>query len=318
MSKAEEPTAAVLDAEPSPPAYDENEEAQPPPDYVQGDSSTAATPSLWKPLRLHTPFPGVLSLFFEKWLPTSSDFIKGRFTAMLCTGEDEDKPVYVVQLNTSDLSNMKPVGYRRGVCLRNGLDEHDPVIGAALDASAIAPMLFSFNSHSHILLPPLGESTSPVRERMSASTAAGMGVTFRFSIEVGTEKVRREDFEWRKIKRGGGHDSEGYELFRVSSTSTNTGSGNGGGSSSTSRAESRNEGDVLAIISWPKAWWVRKRDFTLKFRGAGLTGELGDRWSLMVVLTTLRIWWMRWDGRTTWMSVGIGQQLWGDGDAKQT
>jgi hypothetical protein len=56
-------------------------------------------------------------------------------------------------------------------------------------------------------------------EIMQASTSKGCDVVFCFDIEVG-EKMHRESFEWRQIKRSS-DDSEakGIELVRLSTSS---------------------------------------------------------------------------------------------------
>ena len=52
-----------------------------------------------------------------------------------------------------------------------------------------------------------------------------------------------------------------------------------------------------------------KHAFTLELKGAGRTGELGDRWALMVVMTSLGLHWLRQNGGTKKATVGAAQKI---------
>jgi len=51
------------------------------------------------------------------------------------------------------------------------------------------------------------------------------------------------------------------------------------------------------------------RLLSLELQGAGRTGELGDRWALMVVMTALRIYWLRSYGKTGKGAVRVGEKV---------
>jgi hypothetical protein len=57
-------------------------------------------------------------------------------------------------------------------------------------------------------------------EMMRPRVKSDNGVAFLFSIEV-SEKLRREHFEWRKIKKGDDNEAKanGFKLLRFSSSS---------------------------------------------------------------------------------------------------
>jgi hypothetical protein len=49
--------------------------------------------------------------------------------------------------------------------------------------------------------------------------------------------------------------------------------------------------------------------FTLELKGAGRTGELGERWTLMVAMTALAIHWQRYYGKTNKTMVSAAQNF---------
>ncbi|KAJ0336437.1 hypothetical protein COL922a_007979 [Colletotrichum nupharicola] len=116
--------------------------------------------------------------------------------------------------------------------------------------------------------------------------------SFRFSIEVpqpdneaGTSRLLREDFEWRRTSKDGlnGYNN-GFELFRLKSgIQPEKTTGDVGGSEP--------EGEALAAILFKGSLSVNK-PFYFEFKGTGLIGELGYRWSVMSIMTGIRIWFL--------------------------
>lgn len=47
----------------------------------------------------------------------------------------------------------------------------------------------------------------------------------------------------------------------------------------------------------------------MEFKGEGLTDVLGDRWSLAVVITALKIWFLRLNGKLTKTAVKLADQI---------
>jgi hypothetical protein len=62
--------------------------------------------------------------------------------------------------------------------------------------------------------------------------------------------------------------------------------------------EGADGGEVLALLAWRRLFPKFKHAFTLELLGRGKTGELGERWGLMVVITALRVWALRLNGKT--------------------
>lgn len=158
-----------------------------------------------------------------------------------------------------------------------------------------------------------------VTERIRAQTG-GDDVLLPFSIEVGQgEKVRREEFVWRKAEKGVDSQANngGFRLVRPSSAGPGTqplllsgasDSSNQAASSSTAT----NDGETLALLEWERAQRglsSLKHIFTLRFLGIGLSEALGERWKLMVVMTALRLLQLKLKGRTTKFHVGVGEKV---------
>lgn len=52
-----------------------------------------------------------------------------------------------------------------------------------------------------------------------------------------------------------------------------------------------------------------KRVATLELKGAGATGELGERWSLMVVMTALGLCYLRQTGRACKGTIAMEEKI---------
>ena len=173
--------------------------------------------------------------------------------------------------------------------LHNGTSSKGLILAAVGGESQLGARVYAFNLESIILMPPLRPVVHVegdlITERMHAHTG-GDHVLFFFSIDVGLdEKSRREQFEWRKIKKGVNNGSKegGFRLVRLSSPSQAAPSSSGG--SSINRADV--DGEIVALLVWKKMLVSLKHIFTLRLMGSGLSGELGERWSLIVVMTVL-------------------------------
>lgn len=79
------------------------------------------------------------------------------------------------------------------------------------------------------------------------------------------------------------------------------------GPSSSSSPPAPNEADIVAELSFRNIVNLN-HSFTLELKGAGLTGELGDRWTLMVVMTSLALRWLRQNGKTKKVTVRAAQK----------
>lgn len=146
-------------------------------------------------------------------------------------------------------------------------------------------------------------------------------VMFRFGIEVGSEeKMRRETFEWRRVsKAGAGGDlpAGGYRLLWLSMTDSSNGSVYEGESSTsatfvpgvTAPLPDTEGADVVATLAWPGVPMNMRDAFTLRLVGSGESGVLGQRWSLITVITALRLWEHHSIGNETKFAARMGEKI---------
>lgn len=283
-----------------------SQESGPPPDYegqASNSISVAATSS-----SLYRPIPPVLKAY-SSWNHLKSFNLCG-------AGGDA---LYVVELHTG-YSGKPPLGARPGMLLHNGTSKECQVVAASGDVSQLAGRVYALETESVILLPPAGahaHQNSPlVTERMHARTYND-NVAFSFGIEVGPgEKLRREEFVWAKIKKGADPNAKDggfrlvWPLSARSASQLAASSAVGGGSRSSQAVES--EGEVVAFLEWASSSFSSlRRMFTLRYLGSGLSGSLGERWKLMVVMTALRLWQLKIQGRTAKSFVAIGEKVHG-------
>ncbi|KAH8647844.1 hypothetical protein BX600DRAFT_443188 [Xylariales sp. PMI_506] len=226
-----------------------------------------------------SPFPQVLEAYY-KWN------VWGYFHLY---SAGKDKKLFTVAVHTG-YSNRGPLGSRMGVLLHNGVTSKDPIFAAATDESPWAVRVYAFSLNSVILLPPIEAKASAqavVEEFMTARTVDGNGVGFYFSIEVG-EKLRRQEFEWCKTGARGSAGS--------SSASPSTSPGNV-------------ETEVFARFQWTKTITNLTHPFNLQFLEKTVSVRMGDRWTLMVVVTALRLWALRSNGRTNHKVVATAEKF---------
>ena len=251
------------------------------------------------------PFPATMN-FYSHW-----DQFK---TGDLCGTTEADR-LYLVEVHTG-YSGSGPLGTRPGLLLHNGMAKTDPILAAVGATSQWGARVASFTNESIILMPLVGHTEDFVQERMRASTGATKQVTFSFSVEVnhrvdgGRQEARRERFEWRKIEKGTDDTARegGFKLVAAASSAANGNpsadmsgpSSSSAASSPSSPAATDNHG-VLAFLIWGKSFSISKSKqiLALELLGRGQSGELGERWTLMVVMTALRLWSLRLAGKTT-------------------
>jgi hypothetical protein len=227
-----------------------------------------------------------------------SGVIKATKTYKLCGATAQDI-LYLVEVHFG-YTPRGPLNFRRGLYLRNGTRFRDPILAAAGEVVRF-PFLFNlFETNTAVLMPPLDLERNPtdkVTELLHATTTAEHSVAFRFAIEVGVKRMEREMFEWRKAKDG---EKTRYSLYRLEAAE----------SAPTSSAAPLVGGaaEVLAELRFGNVASFNHL-FTLELKGDGLTGELGDRWTLMVVMTALDILWLRYYGRTNQKMVSVAHKL---------
>lgn len=214
-----------------------------------------------------------------------------------------------------------------GIYLHNGLDKKCSIVAAAGDVSQWAARPYAFNPHTIVMLPPINPraaTSSFVREHMHGIMSKKHGVVFRFSVEAG-EKATRQRFEWRK-RSGKDKDKDqdidkGFSLYRFS-RSSKTGKGleradseedsdyidSSEGEDLVNDDDLYQDGEEIASIKWISLGSSITHYFTLEMKGSAVSGLLGDRCMLMVVITALRICTLRIQGRTTKMTMMVADK----------
>ncbi|KAI2625902.1 hypothetical protein GGR54DRAFT_522013 [Hypoxylon sp. NC1633] len=229
----------------------------------------------------YQPIPLVLDAYYQSKI----------ITRVFHLGEPTNKRLFAVSVHTG--TGSKPM-----MTLHNGPTEKDPMLAAAGEGHDD----HTFPLDSIITLPELSSGTSGemCTEIMRSDTSLDRAV-FRFSIEVGQKgELQREDFEWRRCQ---GDEVKkfvtrpwtcGFQLVRLSCRAgQKTDSGNG--------ADPRTSGedeDVVALFAWNHGLSLL-HPFRIDFRGSGQTGILGERFSLMTIITGLRLWGLKHQGRTS-------------------
>lgn len=194
----------------------------------------------------------------------------------------------------SGYSGRPPLGMRTGFVLRNGMSANDPLLAAAGDESR---GLHAFNPDGIVFLPPLdphAKTEGMDTELLCAKPGINNDIAFHFSIEVG-EKERREEFVWRKVKKGDGQAKKnGFKLVRLSSNQQ-------------SSSSSPQDGDAVAFLGWVVTWPSLTHAFTLELV-KGQSEKFGRRWDLMVFVTAMRLYTLHVKGKTSKTVVDMGKR----------
>ncbi|KAH6838492.1 hypothetical protein B0I37DRAFT_439562 [Chaetomium sp. MPI-CAGE-AT-0009] len=236
-------------------------------DLPKTDNHTVSTPNTPS----HgPPFPAIMNAYGQ-W---------GKIRGFNLCGATEKDRLCHVEMHTG-YSGNPPLGTRPGVVLHHGKDSKAPVLAAAGYDSYRAASSYAFNNKSVILMPPLlsgGES--------------GEGGLWKCRCRL------CERFAWWKVGKGTDDAAKegGFKLVALPPSQAADSSGQG--DTSSVMPTDAHGGEVLAFLMWRRLFPKFKHAFTLELRGGGQSGELGERWSLMVVITALRIWALRLNGKT--------------------
>lgn len=153
---------------------------------------------------------------------------------------------------------------RPQIILHNGPSTSGPELATAAEGR-----VWKSGSDSTVILPPLPGFPAPAHERLYGKDGV-VSSTWCFDVDVGGG--RREGFEWRSSKGaettagGRGFMDSGHKLVRIH----------------------HGREEVVAV-------WVEEGGMSmskvgkLQFLGSGLTGELGDRWRMMVVISAMKM-----------------------------
>jgi hypothetical protein len=257
----------------------------------------------------YRPFPPVMNLYANY----SGVLGLSAFKSHKLCGETASDFLYLVEYHVG-YTPRGPLNFGRGYYLRNGTAFKDPILAATGEEFPIPLFVSLFDPETIVKLPPLDMGKNPrdmVNEVLRASTTKEHGVAFRFTVEVGLKRLKREDFEWRKMtatpgekREEGGHKIQTrYTLHRLAHNGPTP-------SASTSSAAQHTDSDdeTLAVLEFNHLLSFT-HIFRLELQGAGLTGELGDRWTLMVVTTALSLHLLRQLGKTGEATVGAAQKI---------
>ncbi|KAH7142590.1 hypothetical protein B0J13DRAFT_555821 [Dactylonectria estremocensis] len=237
-----------------------------PPSYVDGEAPPPAY-TTGGPLgpSPYSRLPLAFNIYHKGW--TSKTYY---------LGEHEEQIRLTVTLHTQ-FGHKKPF-----LILHDGNNPDGPILGTVTKESLM-------NAHTTITVPGRpGSSFNPISEHLGCNIALTY-FTFTFSFDVGIGKdTRRERFEWRS-SRGGEVKaldkwSWGWKLVRLGA-----GEGSGGSRSERSAGETSDGKQIVAVWAENSKWTMSKCG-KFHFIGAGSTGELGEEWAFMAVMTALRLW----------------------------
>ncbi|KAI0408528.1 hypothetical protein F4802DRAFT_618652 [Xylaria palmicola] len=239
----------------------------------------------------YRPFPPVMKVYYQ-WN------LAGLTTYYVCGADQRDR-LFAVKLHTG-YSATGPLGARQGLHLHNGPTTTAPLLAAAGDDSLFRR---SPNNNSRIFLPS-PETGGLAEETMRAHVTPDKHVAFAFAIEVGVGgDVDRARFEWRNIEKSERDESTengGFKLFHMAPEREQSTSGgeSGGRGAATSSAVTAQDDAVVAALEWRRFLTSPKHPFDLRLVGDGVDGGFGNRWTLMVLTTALRLWELHQRGKT--------------------
>lgn len=130
-------------------------------------------------------------------------------------------------------------------------------------------------------IPPLGTGSQPIQEEFRTEKSVFSEV-HSFAIVVGRgPSARPEKFEWRNAGLLGVMGMKGYKLVRVATGES--------------------------VAEWSADWsgGLRSKCASFNFVGTGASGQLGDAWALMAVMTWLRLY-QRYIQTATGVFAGAG------------
>lgn len=207
----------------------------------------------------------------------------------LCGATPKDR-LCLISFKTAH-SGKAPLGFRDGFVLHDGLAASDPVLAAAGDEAAGSSHLL--NPNSVVLLSPRGGGDAKDDGGMDMHAVvmrvakdAQNGVVFHFAMNTGDDDGESEECEWRKVD--GPAAEKGFRLVRRAS------SGSGA------------DGETIAVVKWATAWPRMTPAFSLELAGSAKSGALGGRRTLLVVVTAVRLYVLRVQGKTGRMAARAG------------
>ncbi|KAM7208056.1 hypothetical protein V8F20_001602 [Naviculisporaceae sp. PSN 640] len=268
-----------------------------------------------------TKIPEEVDYGYRPFPPSMNLYMDASKNCMKLCGPTKNDVIYFVEYHLA-----KTLGGRGSRSLINGLllldgppnkhntnsaivagtgdDPDSQIITTDGSSKKVPHSLSEICRRSVIVMPPLKPNKGNCHQEMvekimyASTTPSSLthfqyfgSLCFRFFVEIGVHEPRpRAEFEWdsdaasEKLKEKRAH----FVLLRVPGPTV---------SPPSAAAALSKDPQVLAELMFSSAW-SRDHLMTLNLKGAALTGKLGDRWTLMVVMTALRINYLRREGRT--------------------
>ncbi|KAK0759615.1 hypothetical protein N5P37_007803 [Trichoderma harzianum] len=184
-----------------------------------------------------------------------------------------------------------PQGWWGDLIMYNGPTLDSPPLAAVRNSGKTA-------MGNVVTLPPLGPGQEVIEEKMSRRTKRFMDL-YSFTVPVpqreGEKTTRRvERFEW--VGTGGKEVKDlhewvrGWKLRRVveSYADAYAGSDDEKDEDGDVSTYENTDGEILAV--WADATGLSKKAAKFEFINSGATGELGEAWAVMAVITFVRVW----------------------------
>ncbi|KAH8202108.1 hypothetical protein TruAng_003686 [Truncatella angustata] len=228
-------------------------------------SSSRSKQPLPTPVRPTGRFPNLLGMYYQKAIRTPTFNL----------GESEDQPLLSVTFHQSATYSGQPY-----LILHSSADPGSPPL-------AIAEKAGRLGQRAEITLPGLEGSEGVSTEEMGAHISI-TSVSYAFTIETGDGQ--REKFEWRSSKGSevkslsSDKHPAGRKLVRISVEA-------GVGGTRAVRDEGATSDGREIVAAWAdNAKWSGNKAGVFQFLGSGATGELGERFSVMALVSAVRIW----------------------------
>ncbi|UKZ81350.1 hypothetical protein TrVFT333_009122 [Trichoderma virens FT-333] len=182
-----------------------------------------------------------------------------------------------------------PEGWWGDLIMYNGPTLEHPPLAAVRNSGKTA-------MGNVVTLPPLGPGQEVIEEKMS-HRRKGFNYLYSFAMPVperGEKTTRRvERFEW--VGSGGKevkdlHEwTHGWKLRRVTESYADAYAGLDDEKDDGEATTYENtDGEILAV--WADATMSVKKAAKFEFINSGATGELGEAWALMAIVTFVRVW----------------------------
>jgi hypothetical protein len=265
-----------------------------PPDYYSDALPLLSQPGQHLPPRQSQPrLPDIrtVSAPRNRHIPSSfNGYYQKKLTSTFHLGEHADQPLFAVKTHTG-WSGVP------GVVLHSGPTDKDPPLAAAGNETGLES---ERHKDTLVLLPPPPGAENESSYEFLRHDPSFKTETYRFTIDVGLggdKETLPENFEWRPsdrqeiqqlVKRN--KYILGWELVRLGSrVDIRDGEGSSGITP---------DGEEIVAVWARYAGWSLTKAFKFQFMGSGASGELGERWAVMAVISALRIWCLEGMGQT--------------------